>query len=283
MATPFAIIGYLFVGVPMLFLRLIHVKRNIFSLAMLGALAAPALISYHGVWLIWLYLFFMLLPINWMTNAYKRGGGARGPLTMGTIGVTVVFLIILLVLIKIYPHLFSDFSNQISQMLKTFASQTNGALTDSEIEQMVKLSLQMIPAYIVLMAMTIAAIIHSTTRLAFRRYGIALPELMIADEWRVPRSWVILYLVANLMSFFAKASSSSFLSVAMLNLTPLLMAAFAIQAVGFLNFLARYKKWAKATPVLSIVLFPILSQLVVLVGIVDVAFSIRERIQKSEG
>lgn len=284
--TPFAIVGFFLIAVPMLVLRLAQVSRNVFSAAMIAAFIAPTLLVSSGIWLTWVawvYLFLMLLPVTWMTNAYKRGGGARGPLTVGTIGVTVMLVLIYLILINVYPNLLDAYANQIRELFASMPSDVKSTLKEDAVNAYIDIALNTIPMVMVIFALMITSLTHTLTRRVFRRYGVALPELVIADEWKVPRSWVIIYFVALLIDMLSPTNTQAFISVALLNLVPLMMVAFSVQAIGFLVYVARYKRWAKVAPYFAVILYPFISGLIVLLGILDVAFPIRRRLNKNEG
>ena len=92
--TPFALLGLLLIGIPMLVLQLIHVKRWVFAVTVAAALALPILLIGSASWPIVMWIFLLIIPVKWMLSGYKRSTSAKLPLTYGTIGILVVFFLI---------------------------------------------------------------------------------------------------------------------------------------------------------------------------------------------
>jgi uncharacterized protein YybS (DUF2232 family) len=281
--TPLALLGYMFIIVPMVVLMLLQTPRNLFSLGIITSLTVPAILSYSTVWFVWAYVLLMILPAVWMANAYKRGDHAKTVLRVGTIGVTVSFILLYAILTIAYPHMLEGLAALIRESMQALPQQLSDQLGDGFVDRYIDMVTKTIPMTMLVIAFMIAAITHTTTRRMMRRYGIQLSELKVADEWRVPRSWIIIYGIAVLMNLGTSSDDKGFMSIALMNLIPVLMVAFSIQAVGFLVYLARYKKWAKAMPALCIVLYPAISALVVLLGILDIAFPLRKSLNNNEG
>lgn len=225
----------------------------------------------------------MLLPAVWMTNAYKREDHAKTVLRVGTIGVTVSFILLYAILTIAYPQILEGLATLVRESIQSLPQQLQTQLGDDFVEGYINMVTQSIPMTMLIIAFIITALTHTTIRRIMKRYSMNLSELKVADEWKVPRAWVIIYAIAVLLNVSLSSDDSSFMSIALMNLIPVLTIAFSIQAIGFLVYLARYKKWAKAMPVLCIVLYPIISALVVLLGIFDIAFPLRKSINKHEG
>jgi uncharacterized protein YybS (DUF2232 family) len=281
--TPFALLGYFFIIVPMVVLLLLQTPRNFFSLGIIVSLTVPALLSYSTVWFVWAYVLLMLLPAVWMSNAYKRGEHAKTVIRVGTIGVTVSFILLYAILTIAYPQMLDGLATLVRESIQTLPQQLQTQLGDDFVESYINMVTKSIPMTMLIIAFIITALTHTTTRRVMKRYSVTLSELKVSDEWKVPRAWVFIYAIAVLLNVSLPNDDTSFISIALMNLIPVLMVAFSIQALGFLVYLARYKKWAKAMPVLCIVLYPIINALVVLLGILDIAFPLRKSLNKHEG
>lgn len=281
--TPFALLGYFFIIVPMVVLLLLQTPRNFFSLGIIVSLTVPALLSYSTVWFVWAYVLLMLLPAVWMSNAYKRGEHAKTVIRVGTIGVTVSFILLYAILTIAYPQMLDGLATLVRESIQTLPQQLQTQLGDDFVESYINMVTKSIPMTMLIIAFIITALTHTTTRRVMKRYSVTLSELKVSDEWKVPRAWVFIYAIAVLLNVSLPNDDTSFISIALMNLIPVLMVAFSIQALGFLVYLARYKKWAKAMPVLCIVLYPIINALIVLLGILDIAFPLRKSLNKHEG
>lgn len=281
--TPLALIGLVFIGVPMLVLKLAHVNRWVFGGTVAGAMAIPALLLGTAAWPFLMWIFFMILPINWMLSGYKRSTSAKLPLTYGTIGLVVVFFLIIIAGMNLYPHGWAHFISDLHKQMGASNELLKLGLEKKELNSLVDGAVQMIPAVLVLLAMALAGMMHTIARRVFKRYRILLPELKIADEWRVPKSWVLMYMFAFVAQTNLKVGDQSFFALVVTNLTPLLSMALVFQAFGFLHAISRTKKWVIALKIIAAICVLPLTLLVVIVGIIDVFSSLRERLTKQEG
>ncbi|WP_083676423.1 DUF2232 domain-containing protein [Paenibacillus sp. FSL H8-0548] len=168
----------------------------------------------------------------------------------------------------------STFADLMTQGL--IPSDWDSSLTEIVIQTMIN----SIPVVFIMMAFGYTVITQFMARRLVRwSGGPATPRFTRAREWRLPRLLVVLYLITYVMELFSSTTSSSFFSVALLNLLPLLSYLFAFQAVGFFFFLAHQRGWNKAIPVLiaiPVLLFPPLS----IIGVLDTAFPIRKSFTK---
>jgi hypothetical protein len=281
--TPFALLGLLCIGVPLLVLKLAHVNRWVFGGTVAATLAIPALFLGTAGWPILMWMFFIILPINWMLSGYKRSTSAKLPLTYGTIGILVVFFLIMITGMNVYPQGWTHFVADIKSQMINSNEQLKLGMSQKEIARFANQAIQIIPTVFVLLSIGIAGFMHTIVRRVFRRNRILLPELRIADEWRVPKSWVVLFTVAFISQSIFEVGDSSFMALAVHNLVPLLMVALSVQAFGFLHVMSRTKKWANALKVVAAILVLPLTLLVVIIGIIDVLTPLRERFVKQEG
>lgn len=281
--TPFALLGLLLIGIPMLVLQLAHVKKWVFAVTIAASLALPVLLIGNASWPIVLWILLLIIPIKWMLSGYQRSTSAKLPLTYGTIGILVVFFLILFVALQLYPHGWQNFTTEIQKQMISSTTQMKLGLTEKEVNELADSAVQMIPAVFVLVAMAFAGMMHTIARRVFKLYRILLPELKFADEWRVPKLWAGLFALALIIQSSLKTGDQGFLALAVRNLVPLLSVAFAIQAFGFLHVMSRTKKWANGLKVVAGILVLPFTIVVVILGIVDTVFPIRERFTKQEG
>jgi uncharacterized protein YybS (DUF2232 family) len=281
--TPFALLGLLFIGVPMLVLKLAHVNKWVFGGTVAVAIAIPAILLGSSAWPIVMWIFFLILPINWMLTGYKRSTSAKLPLTYGTIGIVFVFFLILIAAMNLYPHSWTNFTSDLHKQMADSNELLKLGMHAQDIQALADLAVQMIPAVLVIGAMAVAGMMHTIARRVFKLYRILLPELNIADEWRVPKSWVVLYALAFVTQFSMKVGDQSFLALAVNNLVPLLSVALSIQTFGMLHFISRTKKWVNVLKVVAALLVLPMTVLVVVFGILDTLLPLRERFTKQEG
>jgi uncharacterized protein YybS (DUF2232 family) len=149
------------------------------------------------------------------------------------------------------------------------------AVTDSYIQALI----HSMPMALITVSFLLAVITHAIARPALRKAGVDVPGLQPARDWMLPRVFVFYYLIVILVDLLVPDNGFSFLTVALLNLVPLMKLAFSVQAMGFFFFLAYQRRWPKVVPVLISVLiicFPPLS----LIGVLDAGFPIRKAFKK---
>lgn len=114
-------------------------------------------------------------------------------------------------------------------------------------------------------------------RYGLQKLGFSKKYLPLFHNWRLPRPFFYLYviLVIYLLLFQVEQESS-----AIQGITLVLQVLFVIQGISFMAFLLnRYQKsklWL--TPVLLMVFVPLLTSILLLLGMLDTSFRIRERI-----
>ncbi|WP_459502789.1 YybS family protein [Bacillus sp. C1] len=99
---------------------------------------------------------------------------------------------------------------------------------------------------------------------------------------RLPKSMVWYYVVFILLSTFIKVESGSYLDMVFSNLYVIFSLLLAFQGFSCIAFWTHIKGYSKAIPIISFVLvmiIPILFPLVTILGIIDLGFSLRSKIQ----
>ncbi|WP_407636290.1 DUF2232 domain-containing protein [Paenibacillus curdlanolyticus] len=147
-------------------------------------------------------------------------------------------------------------------------------LTDS----MVTLMTQSVPVALMTISFVYAAVTQYFSRMALKKSGLTIPAMPKAHEWKLPRIMVLYYLVSLVLSMVIVADNS-FLSIALLNLVPLLRMAFMLQTIGFFFYIAHQRGWPKAVPII-ISVFVLLIPPISLIGVLDTAFPIRKAFEK---
>jgi len=114
-----------------------------------------------------------------------------------------------------------------------------------------------------------------------RTVGFDAPSLPQAKTWRVPKSLIVYFIIALIVSFGLSEESGGYWWIAIRNLVPILEFVFLVQAIGFAFFLADAMKTPKILPVLACIpLLLIFPQLFMIVGLLDAAFPLRKYIVK---
>lgn len=228
---------------------------------------------------------YMIIPALVMGRWYKKKRPATATLMAGTITILAEFLLLLLLGTTVFQFDLTEYVNDVLQMTNDIGA-SNPLLSDmvwttEQVRQLSVLTVQMIPMTLILSSFMMAVITHSVTRPILNSIGYAVPKMRPAREWRLPRSIIWYYLIGIVIQMFSYNAQTGFMAMIAGNLLPLLRICFMIQAIGFLFFLAYEKKWSKAVPLLlavPIILYPPLR----IIGIVDLAFPLRELVTKSK-
>jgi len=225
---------------------------------------------------------FFLVPSIVMGHMYRKQLPARKVIT-----VTLLVLLALLLLELVVFNALLDISllDEMSNMIRSMTDNLNeqGLLPAGWSAEATDLFIQTlihsIPMALITVSFMYAVITHAVVRPVLRASGLQVPGLQPAKDWMLPRIFVLYYLIILIMDLSVSDDGSSFLTVALLNLVPLMRLAFSIQAIGFFFFIADQRKWNKAIPILLsvlVVVFPPLS----LIGVLDAGFPIRRAFKK---
>jgi uncharacterized protein YybS (DUF2232 family) len=148
-------------------------------------------------------------------------------------------------------------------------------LTDS----LVKMVTQSVPVVMITISFVYAAVTQYISRAVLNRLDMRIPSMPKAPDWKLPRIMVFYYLVALVLSMIIP-SDDSFLSVALLNLVPLLMLAFTIQTIGFFYYIGQQRGWSRIVSFIIAVIVLIFYKPLSLIGLLDTAFPIRKAFEK---
>jgi uncharacterized protein YybS (DUF2232 family) len=280
--TPALLITTWFLMVPALILYVkLDAKR--FALLYVSSLAVVYFVTaWIGPMLLSVSLFF-LPPVIIMGNLYKKKAPAKSALTAGIVTLLAEALLSLLIGYAVGLDPISKFRTFMLDYINSLPSSFLGLLGDKD--QYVNLMIQVIPLDLILFAYFYAVVNHWAARRILNRMGENLPAMKPLREWRLPKTFVWLYLGAFALDLFLPAGDRSLVATLLMNLLPLLMLALTLQALSFLFFIVHEHNKTKALPIMAIILlvlfFPLLSVVYSLIGAMDAAFPLRERFRKN--
>lgn len=284
LTTPLLIITTLFMIVPAVVLFTTLNTRQ-FILHILPVLLIVTLIT--PVYL--LIAVYFLIPALVMGRWYKRHASAMSTVIAGTIAILGEFLLLLLLGTALFNFDLSAYVNDVLQMVNsplTELGTTNPLFTDigfttEDVNKISYMTVQMIPMTLIVSSFMIAVITHSIVRPILNSMNYAVPKMKPAREWRLSRSFIWYYLIGVVLQLFFSGSENNYILMISANLLPLLRIGFMIQAIGFFFFLAHERKWNKMAAILlaiPVILLPPLR----IIGIIDLAFPLREYVTKSK-
>lgn len=283
--TPLSIVTFCLLMIPVIvqFVKL-DTKRFLLhygvSLVIVYVLTSSVLGGWAGILLVSMSLFF-LPPVIQMGNLYKKRAPARTVLTAGTVTLLAELLLSLVVSYLFGFNLIDKIKQFMQESINTLPDQLKGMIALDQ-DMLIQLMSQMLPLYMIGISLVLVVIAHWLSRKILNRSGESIPAFKPMREWMLPRSFVWYYMIALFMEFFVKDTNSIFFTI-LINLLPLLTAAFAIQALAFLFFVAHMNRWNRTLPIAGIVLlliFPPAYFIFSMLGVFDVAFPIRERMTR---
>jgi len=287
--TPLRALTIFFIMVPLVVLYTLQQPLVFAGSVMAIGLAVFILSGNYGLVTLIMFIFF-LIPSIVMGQLYKQRKKALTVLLAG-FGVLLAQLLLQLVLLSLQLKL--DLARELTAMfqdsLAQFESQGlfEAGWAQETASALGSAIVTLLPMLLLLIAFLFAIITHGLARRGLRLSGVEVPGLPQAKTWRLPKSLVWYYLLALIVSMIVPMNDTDFISVIAANLLPVLQFAFMVQAVGFFFFLADLKRWSKAAPVLiAIGLFllssviPIFSYAFIMIGLLDVAFPLRQHLTK---
>lgn len=223
---------------------------------------------------------FFLVPSIVMGHMYKKKAPARKVLTaviLVLLGQLLLELVLfdLLLNFKLIPEVRAFVRESFEYMNKILLSPMSEELINAYVQWIV----HSIPRMLITISFVLAVIAHAIARPILRRLGEETPGLQPAREWMLPRIVVFYYMVVLIADLLTPSQGDSFMTVALLNLIPLMQLVFSIQAMGFFFYIAHERRWQRVVPVMLSVLvfmFPPLS----LIGVLDAGFPIRKAFKK---
>jgi len=279
--TPFGLVSWQFQMVPLI-LWMVLVPAKVFVPVYAGLLLLLQLFP-GGLGLLFALLSLFCLPASAaMAWQYRRQNGPYPTVVTGALAWIAVLLVMFMALFAARIDLVGMMEQSIMEnpVFRQMVPAVFGS--EAQLHQAVSLVVDAMPMAIVMFAVYQAMLSHWLSRKLLTRFWRPVPRMKPMKDWRLPRSLIWYYLVVLLVDLFVPFEAGSLPAVILLNALPLITYAMAVQGIGFLFFLADAKGWSRALPVaaaVAVVLIAPLVQLVAWLGVMDLAFPLRERMK----
>lgn len=276
LVTPFSFLTLSFLILPFLFLY-VTLERRAFIIHVAVTLAVIFLLT-GGMGSVLIAIFF-LVPAIVMGYMYNRQYPAHIVIFTGIMTIIVEILLSFTVASMAGMNTIAEaevyMRGNLSLMKDVMGPQFDEALIDDYIFLMT----QLIPMFMIVFAVYFSLITHWLGRLTLKQAGFELPSLPPVRTWTLPKTVVWLYIGLMLINFLFDTRGSSMLTMAMLNLVFILTIAFCVQGVSFLYHVVHVKGWNKALPIVGIVVCLYNPTLFSMLGVFDIIFDLRSKIQ----
>ncbi len=219
---------------------------------------------------------------------YKRWNSAL-PAVVGGSAVLLVSSLVSLVVLTYVLHV--DVLDTFKKTMQQFVEQSASlplapGMTREQLKQEIQLQINqfllLFPAGLVISSLMAGACNHWLARLISSRTGHPLPPLKPLREWSFPRSLLYYYFVTLLlMLIFGRSLGETFWAKALVNLRVMLDFVFLLQGMSLVLLFGYRKGWKRVTPVLvvSLFIFPLLANILSLLGIFDLGVGLRKRLE----
>jgi len=142
---------------------------------------------------------------------------------------------------------------------------------------------QLIPSILLMSAATVALVNQWAAGHVLRRLGVPARRLAPLKDWRLPRSLLYYYLASAVLLLIPGVRDVAWLANVAWNGQALLSMLFIVQGLSLVFFLADargWSPWVARAVVILLFLFPYLSLILSLAGIVDLATRMRDVIRR---
>lgn len=226
-------------------------------------------------------------------SAMKRKGSAYESWISGTTGfiggLIFVFLFTQLVLDISWAAELDQILADSFEMSKGMMNQL-GIVPQGEeglalLEQSIDLMKDLIPVGMAVMAISMAFLSQWVGHKVINRIERTTYHFPPFRELSLPVAMIWIYLVALVLMLFM-SDTSSVLFIATNNVLTLLGLLMLLQGLSFMFFYSYYKKWSIAIPIIGLIAILVLPfllfYLVIMLGLVDLGFGLRDRLSKGK-
>lgn len=279
--SPFAIITIWFMMIPIviLFTQLTAPRFVVFY----GVSQLVLIVLFNGLGLLGVLFSLFLLPTAVvMGYLYKKNSSAKKVLTTSSLIMLSQLILTLLVITLSGVNVFGGLQEMLTESMTMLPETMKQMMTEDMLEQVIFTIQQMLPFYFICFSVISVAVTHTITRKIMNRTETKIAGLPPIRDWKLPKSLVWYFIISMFLDFFMRFPPEHMITMILRNIIPLLTLAFTVQAVAFLFFMSHTKKWNKTLPIFSIIvviIFPFVQLLFSILGIIDVAFPLRERIK----
>lgn len=206
---------------------------------------------------------------------------------------SLIFLLNIVVLYAVIMGLAGDQAANVSEAFKQsyedsakLMEEMGSPLPETAVEQAQQVFdylLALMPSLLVLFSLGSVLVIMAINFPIAKKMAVDVPRFKPFREWHVPKSILWYYIILLLASLIAVPEQGSMWYFSYVNVMFMLQFCLLLQGLSFLYFTAHLKKWPKIIPVLltifSILILPLL-YIVRLLGIIDLGFDLRQRLQR---
>lgn len=176
------------------------------------------------------------------------------------------------------------FQQAYTESIEYTSAQLGEDVPVEDVKQMFEYMEMSLPSAITLAVFLASFILITITTAIFSRLGMDIQKFSKFSELRLPKAILWYYLIVLTINLFVQPENGSNLAVVILNFSIVLWVLLTIQGVSFLFYTVDAFKYPNFLKVLIVLISIPMYSFVVLIGIIDLGFHIREYIDgKSQG
>lgn len=164
-----------------------------------------------------------------------------------------------------------------------------GQTPDPKVIEQFEMGIQMletlVPSLFVMISIMVVLIIELVSFPIAKRFGIAMPKWAPFRELKLPKSLLWYYLGVLIASLIFNPEEGTFWYTALINLAFVLQFFMVLQGLSLIFYFSYQKGYPKALPIIITVftfLFSFLLSIVRILGIIDLGFDFRKRINEKK-
>ncbi|MFD3450547.1 YybS family protein [Microbacteriaceae bacterium 4G12] len=220
---------------------------------------------------------------------YRKQKSGVEILLIGTLVYMINIVVIYIVSVKLFEYNFVQqfqamFAQSITQT-EHFMKMTGAQIDEKQLQQLKQfpqLIGYVIPSMIAIGSFMMAWLTQVVSAPILKRLRYPVQPRPPFRQVQLPKSILFYYLIFLAISVFVKTEAGSYLYIVQLNLNVIFPLLMVVQGFSFILFYAHYKKFPKVVSILFVVIamiVPIVFYIVSILGIIDLGFSLRKRIQ----
>ncbi|MDM5157579.1 YybS family protein [Bacillus sp. DX1.1] len=220
---------------------------------------------------------------------YKKQKSPAGILLVGTLVYLINFVLIYVVSVKFFnidfikqmQDTFRQAMEQSEKMMKVVGAPVNPEQKEM-FEQLGDTLRILLPSLLVMVSFIYSWITVLMAGNVLRRLKCKVQPWPQFRDMQLPKSIVWYYVLFILLSTFMKVESDSYANMAFSNLYAIFSLLLFFQGFSFISFFTHVKGYTKAIPIFIFVIgmfVPMLFPLVIILGIIDLGFALRSKIQ----
>jgi len=224
--------------------------------------------------------------IHKKANRYAILGAATGVYLLNYILAFVVAIVLFNInFVEVMQEMFRE-SMQTSEAIASWLGQENAKEARAKLEESLGYTSYLLPTMLVFLSFGHAFLSQLVTAFVLKRLKIMVRPFPPFRELVLPKSLLWYYLIVLILSLTAPEEGTTLFMV-VLNLSVILMILMTVQGFSFIFYFCHIKKITKVLPITLVILsflIPSLVYIIRMIGIIDIGFQLRGRIQgKNQG